>query len=110
MNFGPAESLLGLLALAGIYQWSALAMRARERARALAERLCSEQHWQLLDQTVALIALRPVRHNGRWRWRRRYRFEFSTNGNQRRRGEIQIINRQLVRLIADLGEGQSLIE
>ena len=52
------ESLLPLLLLlAAMYVWQN-ALRARETARGLCQRLCLQANVQLLDQTVALRGLR----------------------------------------------------
>ena len=56
--------LFVMLLLCGLVaSWMGLTA-ARERAVAQASRLCSEHDIQLLDQSVALSALRLYRHDG----------------------------------------------
>jgi len=97
--------LLGLVAL-----WWYSAIQARDMARDLARDFCRRQGWQLLDQTVALISMRPTRHNDRMSWRRRYRFDFSPDGGKRLSGELMLIGNRLETISADLEDGGRLIE
>lgn len=105
------EGPLGaLLALAGVVLFWISAVNARDRARELARDFCRRQGWQLLDQTVALKSLRPVRTTDGIRWRRRYRFDFSPDGAGRRKGELTLTRGRLVRIWAELEDGSRLIE
>jgi hypothetical protein len=99
-----------LLILAAIAAWWSAATRAREFAREYARRFCERQQWQLLDQTVSLGFMRPIRHYGRWQWRRLYRFEFSATGGDRRRGEVVMFGHRLERLRGELEDGSHLVE
>lgn len=92
-----------LLALAAALWVSA--MQAREAAVAAARRACRRDNLQLLDETVALTRMRPVRDEfGRLRLRRTYAFEFS-HGGDRRTGWVDMIGRRQVGLHLDLEEG-----
>lgn len=104
---GPFGALLTLAAV--IVFWLS-AVNARDRARELARNFCKRQHWQLLDQTVALRSLRPVRTGDGLRWQRRYRFDFSPEGTGRRSGELTLMGRRLVRVWGELEDGGKLIE
>ncbi len=104
---GPIAALL-LLAATIVFWLSAV--NARDRARELARRFCKRQGWQLLDQTVALRSLRPVRSAEGMRWQRRYRFDFSPEGTGRRAGELTLMGQRLVRVWGELEDGGRLIE
>jgi hypothetical protein len=76
-------SLLGLALLVTL--WSA-ATRAREVAQAHATRTCADAGVQLLDQSVVLREIRPVRAPWGIALRRRYSFDYSLDGVGRERG------------------------
>jgi len=100
----------GLLALAAAALFWLSAVNARDRARELARNFCQRQGWQLLDQTVALRSLRPVRTSGGIRWQRRYRFDFSPEGTGRRKGELTLRGGRVIRVWGELEDGGRLIE
>lgn len=104
------STIPALLILATLGAWWSAATRAREFAREYARAFCQRQEWQLLDQTVSLGFMRPMRHNGRLQWRRIYRFEFSATGGDRRRGEVIMFGHQLARLRGELEDGGHLVE
>ena len=88
-----------MLLLCGLVaSWMGLTA-ARERAVAQASRLCSENDVQLLDQSVALSALRLYRHDGHLGVEVRYGFEVSLDGRTRQRGEIWMRGRRVARLM-----------
>jgi len=91
------ETLLPLLLiLLAFYVWHA-ALRSRELARAISQRLCSEARVQLLDQTVALQRVGFARGNdGRLHLRRRYRFELSTDGADRHQGTLELLDGEML--------------
>ncbi|NBD96276.1 MAG: DUF3301 domain-containing protein [Gammaproteobacteria bacterium] len=104
---GPFGALLALGA--AVVFWIS-AVNARDRARLLARDFCQRQGWQLLDQTVALSSLRPVRTGEGLRWQRRYRFDFSPEGTDRRRGELTLAGNRVIRVWGELEAGGRLIE
>ncbi|NBB92740.1 MAG: DUF3301 domain-containing protein [Gammaproteobacteria bacterium] len=104
---GPFGALL-LLAAAVLFWFSAVS--AHDRARELARSFCKRQGWQLLDQTVALRSLRPVRTTEGLRWQRRYRFDFSPEGTGRRKGELTLRGGRVIRVWGELEDGGRLIE
>ena len=60
---------------------------------------CAAEQLLLLDDTVALGALRPERDEaGTLRLRRVYDFEYSDTGDNRRRGSVTLLGDQLVML------------
>jgi hypothetical protein len=57
---------------------------------------CKNQGLQLLDQTMVLSGLWPIRvESGSLVLRRRYAFEFTSTGQERYRGSIELQGRQL---------------
>jgi hypothetical protein len=91
------ESLLPMvLVLAAFWLWQN-ALRARERAREQARKLCARSGVQLLDQTVALRRVRPRRvPGGGLRLLRCYGFEVSVDGHDRRRGSLDLLDDEIV--------------
>ncbi len=88
---GNLHDLLLLLALGGIVTvWMKLS-RARERAVAAARRHCERHGLQLLDETVALRAIRRRRLDGHRRLERGYGFDVSTDGDDREPGRVWMI-------------------
>jgi hypothetical protein len=79
-------TLFSLLGLALLVQLWSSAARAREAAQALAARICADAGVQLLDQSVALREIRPVRAPWGLALRRRYSFDYSIDGVGRERG------------------------
>ncbi len=109
MTGSPHETFGAMLLMGFLVLWWFSAIKARDRARDVASSFCERQGWQLLDQTVALSSMRPVRVEDRLQWRRRYRFDFSPDGGQRRGGELTLLGHRLERITADFDNGQ-LIE
>jgi uncharacterized protein DUF3301 len=91
--------LFVMLLLCGLVaSWMGLTA-ARERAVAQASRLCGEHDVQLLDQSVALSALRLYRHDGHLGVEVRYGFEVSLDGRTRQRGQIWMRGRRVSKLV-----------
>ncbi len=100
----------GILLLGAIALYWASAVNARDRARQHAASFCKSQDWQLLDQTVTLASLWPVRsERGMMQWQRRYRFDFSPDGGQRRAGELVMQGTRLVSIWGEQEGGGRLI-
>ncbi|MDD3608140.1 MAG: DUF3301 domain-containing protein [Halothiobacillaceae bacterium] len=78
--------ILLFMALLAVFWWRQA--QARERAVRLAEVSCERAGLQLLDQSVGLKRLRPVRQGGRLVLERVYGFEFSRNGADRWQGAL----------------------
>jgi hypothetical protein len=86
-------AIVGLAA--GIAFWVD-SLRARERALAAGRAACERYGLQLLDETVAVSALRLARNaEGRLRLRRVYAFEFSDTGNNRRQGSVVVLGAEV---------------
>lgn len=74
-------------------------LHARDAALDAARRACEAESVQLLDWTVAMKQIRLGRDDeGRRRFRRTYEFEFSDTGNNRIKGSLTLIGRQLLAL------------
>lgn len=59
-------------------------------------RYCKERNVQLLDQTIVLRGLWPIRNDfGSLDLRRRYHFEFTSTGEVRSKGAIELIGRHI---------------
>ena len=89
MTASEMFSLLVLLACVWLL-WDNL--KAREAAVAASRDLCKAEGLQLLDDTVVMQSLRPVRGSGgRLRLKRIYVFEYSDTGNDRHKGSVTLI-------------------
>ncbi len=88
--------MLLLFAVAGLLWLDAL--KARERALAVARAHCERRSVQLLDDTVALVRLRPAWRAGRLQWRRHYGFEFADGGEFRRHGAVVLLGTEVEEL------------
>lgn len=110
MSAALETPLTAILILAAACLWWLSAIRARDRARSIAAAFCARHGWQLLDQTVALSSMRPVRVDDRLSWRRRYRFDFSPDGGARKSGEITLEGNRALSITADLPDGGTLVE
>jgi hypothetical protein len=85
------EWLLLFALIAGGLFWSDN-MRAREIALASCRNACQRAGLQLLDDTVSMASLRPVRDaSGRVALRRIYVFEFTDTGDNRRHGSVVVM-------------------
>jgi hypothetical protein len=86
-----ALAVFGLLALL----WSS-ARAAAELAAFHGRRACGEAGVQWLDHTAILERISLRRDGeGRLRWLRRYRFEYSQRGEDRQRGTLALLGREL---------------
>lgn len=94
--------MLLAITVVGLIAWFWLdTARARDLARQLAGRICSDASVQLLDQTVALSRTFPVRRRGAVTLARRFSFEFSEDGARRHGGELTIVGSRLHAAVLD---------
>ena len=85
-----------LLLIAGTAWFWYSAMAAREAANKAAGELCGHLRLRLLDDTVALARIRPVRSPlGQWRLRRHYVFDYTDDGARRLQGFVVLMGREL---------------
>ncbi len=66
------------------------------RARQLAIAHCEQLNLQLLDQSMVIIGLWPVRRSNGLVFRRTYQFEFASTGDRRYQGKLIMEGAQLV--------------
>lgn len=101
--------LLAILALAlAVWFWQD-SLRAREQVLRACGQACARVGAQLLDETVVLQRLRPVRVQGRLRLARDYGFEFTLDGETRWQGRARLTGRRLERLQMDGPEGVTIL-
>jgi len=87
--------LLSLPALGLLYLW--YGSEYKDRARDLAAAHCRELGLQLLDHTVVITAIWPVRgYHGKLEFRRKYQFEFASLGDRRYSGRLTLVGRKLL--------------
>jgi hypothetical protein len=86
--------VLTLIGIAALYLWSS--GEYTQRARQLARTHCKQLELQLLDDSMVIIRLWPMRSaSGRLIFRRNYRFEFASTGDSRYRGTLILEGLQL---------------
>jgi hypothetical protein len=95
----PNELIL-LLAVMAVIGLCLDAMRHRELALRAAQRVCTGQRIQLLDETVGLASLRLRRHSGLLKLERHYSFEVSVDGKDRHEGRLCLVDGRLANVTA----------
>jgi len=76
---------------AAVWLWFA-SIKAREIAVRAARAACQTRGLQLLDDTVAIIRMKPARDDeGQLHWQRSYSFEYSVTGENRRSGHLDML-------------------
>jgi hypothetical protein len=97
------QALVFLLFVGAAVAWWFNALRAREVALRAARAACQRHDLQLLDETVAVVRLRPARDAaGRVGLRRWFRFEFSDDNDNRREGSVEVLGRRAYATHLDL--------
>jgi len=88
---------LALLGGAALYLWRSGQFKGRARDLAIIH--CRQFNLQLLDHSMVIDSLWPVRNaDGNLVLRRRYRFEFSSTGDRRYQGELVMFGLHLERI------------
>jgi hypothetical protein len=88
--------ILGLLilVLSGWFWFDSL--KTREAGVRAVRSACEAEGLQLLDETIAIVSLKPARDGlGRIALRRIYAFEYSDCGSNRRRGSVHLLGTQV---------------
>lgn len=97
-----------VLAAAGWYFFDSL--QARDAAIAAARAACVSEGLMFLDDTVAIAGVRPRRDGeGRLKLQRAYDFEYSDSGDNRIRGSIVMLGREVAMLNVGSREGANVI-
>jgi len=100
------EIILLLLCAALVWMWLD-SLKAREVAIREARIACEAEGLLLLDDTVAIAAVRLARDDdGHIRLQRAYDFEYSDTGNNRRDGSVLMLGRRV--LLSRLGSNGRL--
>ena len=90
------EIVLLLVCAGAVWLWLD-SLKAREAAVAAARHACSLESLLLLDDTVAIAAVKLARDDdGRIRLQRAYVFEYSDTGNNRRNGSVVLLGRRVI--------------
>ena len=88
---------LVVLGTAGLYLWRSGQFKGR--ARSLAINHCKQLDLQLLDDSMVITGLWPLRSAaGSLVFRRRYHFEFASVGDRRYQGEVVMIGMRLMHI------------
>ena len=93
----PGLEILGILILGGLAWLWFDSLKAREAAIRAAGEVCAAEGLMLLDYTVAISGLKPVRdEGGRLTLQRAYEFEYTDTGNNRLKGSLVLLGHRLV--------------
>jgi hypothetical protein len=93
------EFLIWALLIASLIAFWWQSDKVKHLALQLVARHCQQQGLQLLDQTMVLKGLRPVRNSeGQLLLQRRYEFEFASTGSERYKGKIILAGSQIEEL------------
>lgn len=84
-------------------------LKARELAVRAARDACAADGLMLLDDTVAIAALKPVRNDaGHITLQRTYDFEYSDTGNNRLPGGIMLRGHRVIMVNVGTGNGSNV--
>lgn len=90
MYFELYDIFLLMLICLGFYYW-VNSQKIREIALKAARAECKKMELQLLDGSVSLKSMKPVRsEQGYFVLQRQYQFEFSATGEERYQGKISL--------------------
>ena len=93
----PSWELLSVALFAAVGWFWLHSLKVREAAVRGARAACEMEGLMLLDDTVAIAAMKPVRDNeGRRALQRVYEFEYSDTGNNRLTGSVVLVGRKVV--------------
>ena len=85
---------LTLIVALAAFWWGSDSVKSFSISHAL--KYCRERNLQLLDQTMVLKGLWPVRTaEGYIQLRRRYQFEFTSTGKIRNKGQIELVGTRI---------------
>lgn len=105
------DTLLALLAVGVAALFWSDSVRTREVALQAAARACRDTRVQLLDQTVSLKGLRPVRGAGGGpALQRSYGFELTADGIGRHPGTVVLVGRHVQTVHMELPEGSTVVD
>jgi len=94
-----SSELIALIVLCLLAWFWLDSIKVRELGIQAARASCAREGVQLLDDTVAIRLLRLARNDqGRVCLRRVYEFEYSGSGDDRQRGSVMLLGREVVML------------
>jgi len=100
----PPPELVAILVLAAVAWLWYDSLKAREPAVRAARAACQAEGFLLLDDTVAIAALKFARdERGRIRLQRAYDFEYTDTGNNRLKGGIVMLGDRV--MLINVGPG-----
>ncbi len=92
----PIFEVVSLAVLGGLAWLWVDSLRARDAGIQAVRSACVAEDMQLLDETVAIVGLKPERNDdGQLVLRRVYEFEYSDTGDNRRRGSVILRGRHV---------------
>lgn len=95
----PVAEILSLAAFAAVAWLWLDSLKAREIAVRAARNACSADGLLLLDDTVAIANLKPVRDDdGHLKLQRSYGFEYSDTGDNRLKGSVVLLGHRVILL------------
>lgn len=95
----PGVEIISLIVFAAITWLWLDSLKAREIAVRAARAACAADGLLLLDDTVAIANLKPVRDDdGRVKLQRAYDFEYSDTGNNRLKGSVVLRGHRVMML------------
>ena len=95
----PGPEIIGIILLGGLAWLWYDSLKAREAAVRAARAACAAEGLMLLDDTVAISNLKPVRDDdGRLILQRAYDFEYSDTGNNRLKGSVVLRGHRVILL------------
>ena len=99
----PLLEIISLVLLgAGAWLWLD-SLKTREIGVSAGRAACAAEGLQFLDESVAIESIWPARDDeGNLKLRRVYGFEYSDTGNNRCKGSVTLIGRQVVTLYVGL--------
>ena len=93
----PSWELISVVLFVAVGWFWLDSLKVREAAVRAARAACAMEGLMLLDDTVAIAALKPARDdNGRLTLQRAYEFEYSDTGNNRLKGSVILLGRRVV--------------
>ena len=91
----PEIAVVAFLVLLGWFWLDSL--KVREAAVKAARAACDSDGVMLLDDTVAIAAIKPARDDqGHLKLQRTYDFEYSDTGDNRRKGSVVLLGQRVV--------------
>lgn len=95
----PGVEILSLVILAALAWLWLDSLKAREVAVRAARAACAAEELLLLDDTVAIASLKPMRDgDGHVKLQRAYNFEYSDTGNNRLNGSVVLLGHRVTML------------